>query len=45
MGAEILNIIPGRVSVSVDPRLGYDYDGILSKVILPFPILPTYLTI
>ncbi|KIJ92654.1 hypothetical protein K443DRAFT_13439 [Laccaria amethystina LaAM-08-1] len=31
VGAEILNIIPGRVSVSVDPRLGYDYHGILNK--------------
>ncbi|EDR05260.1 transaldolase [Laccaria bicolor S238N-H82] len=31
VGAEILNIIPGRVSVSVDPRLGYDYHAILTK--------------
>jgi transaldolase len=26
-----LNIIPGRVSISVDPRLGYDYDAIMAK--------------
>ena len=31
VGAQILNIIPGRVSISVDPRLGYDYDAIISK--------------
>jgi len=31
VGAHILNIIPGRVSISVDPRLGYDYDAIIAK--------------
>lgn len=31
VGAHILNIIPGRVSISVDPRLGYDYDAIVAK--------------
>ncbi|KAH9477180.1 Transaldolase [Psilocybe cubensis] len=31
VGAEILSIIPGRVSISVDPRLGFSYAGILSK--------------
>ena len=31
VGAHILNIIPGRVSISVDPRLGYNYDAILAK--------------
>ncbi|TFK36238.1 hypothetical protein BDQ12DRAFT_687072 [Crucibulum laeve] len=31
VGVQILNIIPGRVSVSVDPRLGYDYDAIVKK--------------
>ena len=31
VGAHILNVIPGRVSISVDPRLGYDYDAIIAK--------------
>ena len=31
VGAHILSIIPGRVSISVDPRVGYDYDAIISK--------------
>jgi len=31
VGAHILNIIPGRVSISVDPRLGYDYNAIIAK--------------
>ncbi|KAF5347275.1 hypothetical protein D9756_009962 [Leucocoprinus leucothites] len=31
LGIEILSMIPGRVSISVDPRLAYDYDGILCK--------------
>ncbi|KAF8962173.1 hypothetical protein BDZ97DRAFT_1905315 [Flammula alnicola] len=31
VGAQILSIIPGRVSISVDPRLGSSYTGILSK--------------
>lgn len=31
VGAHILNIIPGRVSISVDPRLGYDHDAIMAK--------------
>ena len=31
VGAHILSIIPGRVSISVDPRLGYDYDAIIAK--------------
>ena len=31
VGVQILNIIPGRVSISVDPRLGYDYDAIIAK--------------
>lgn len=32
LGVEILGLIPGRVSVSVDPRLGYNYDAIVNKV-------------
>ncbi|RDB17676.1 Transaldolase [Hypsizygus marmoreus] len=31
VGLQILNIIPGRVSVSVDPRLAHDYDAIVAK--------------
>lgn len=31
VGAEILEIVPGRVSISVDPRLGTSYSGILFK--------------
>lgn len=31
VGAQILSIIPGRVSISVDPRLGFSYSAILSK--------------
>ncbi|KAF9555279.1 aldolase [Agrocybe pediades] len=31
VGAKILSIIPGRVSVSVDPRLGFSYEAILRK--------------
>jgi len=31
VGAQILSIIPGRVSISVDPRLGFSYNAILSK--------------
>jgi len=31
VGAEILALIPGRVSVSADPRLGNSYDGIVNK--------------
>jgi len=31
VGVRILSIIPGRVSISVDPRLGSSYSGILSK--------------
>ena len=43
VGAEILNIIPGRVSVSVDPRLGYNYHGILNKVGNPSLPHPSHL--
>ncbi|TFK73061.1 transaldolase [Pluteus cervinus] len=31
IGIQILNIIPGRVSISVDPRLAHNYDAILAK--------------
>ncbi|KAF8637539.1 hypothetical protein AX17_002765 [Amanita inopinata Kibby_2008] len=31
VAAQILRLIPGRVSVSVDPRLADDYEGILRK--------------
>ncbi|KAJ3566339.1 hypothetical protein NP233_g7064 [Leucocoprinus birnbaumii] len=31
LGLEILNMIPGRVFVYVDPRVAYDYRGILLK--------------
>ncbi|KAF8994656.1 hypothetical protein BDQ17DRAFT_1366593 [Cyathus striatus] len=32
VGVQILKLIPGRVSLSADPRLGYDYDAIVAKV-------------
>ncbi|KAF8647974.1 hypothetical protein AX16_006422 [Volvariella volvacea WC 439] len=31
VGVEILKRVPGRVSVSVDPRLAYEYDAIIAK--------------
>ncbi|KAF5376709.1 hypothetical protein D9615_007826 [Tricholomella constricta] len=31
VGIQILNIIPGRVSISVDPRLANDHDAIIAK--------------
>ncbi|KXN86955.1 Transaldolase [Leucoagaricus sp. SymC.cos] len=31
VGIEILSMIPGRVSISIDPRLAYDYTGIIQK--------------
>ena len=31
MGAEILKIIPGRVSTEVDPRLSFDVEGSINK--------------
>lgn len=38
----ILDSIPGRVSVSVDPRLAYNYDAIISKVkYLPILVAPS----
>jgi transaldolase len=31
VGAQIARLIPGRVSVSVDPRLAYDIDAVIAK--------------
>lgn len=43
LGIEILGLIPGRISISVDPRLAYNYDGIIRKVCLS-PLHPSYAT-
>ena len=34
VGADLVKLVPGRVSTEVDARLAYDTDGIVKKVLI-----------